>query len=794
MFNRFCPTKRNSRQTSPYPGPLPTTTTMSPGSVSTKTTAIKMVRPVRGKVRRRSPKSKMNGADNSEDSHSHHSESSADDESHSSLVSVRVGLSKCCVQGSLASRRWQMFQMVLLHFIPVTALIVQNSTQLSTVVTNLREAGETKLQIVMVAEIGKLLAELQQERAEFGFCLFTNSTSSQLPRAYFQSTSSAANSRNSRSREGIFSPSHDPVRETFSVPPTPPEELLNSGRVSTCRTSLSTRFERTDNIIRNLTDYVATYVPSVISISAKRERMFQLTELKGATDDTTLDELIWYNVANDAILELLNQRIRKTKSTGVWKPLIAYMNVIRAIENYSISMVYGLYYFGKGSLSQNSYNKYVTYDSLAADYLNSTKSYSPEINSAWERYIGQAWRSKGFESAFQSLEDRRALIYRNLASESSINDTAAKVYFSNMTEYIEELRSFQTQLREMIEGEVVEEIRSATAKQAVAAFLLTIVLSISPILLILIRKITGTIQMYSMDLSTKTAALRREKRRSDKLLNQMLPLEVIKQLKKNRQVPAENFESCTIYFSDIVSFTKLSSSSSPMEIIVMLNSLYKLFDSKIELYDVYKVETIGDAYMVVSGLPLRNGNRHAGEICTMALDLIAGVQQFQIPHRPGVPLQIRVGINSGPCVAGVVGTTMPRYCLFGDSINVASRMESHGEAMKIHVTQNTKIILDELGEYILEPRGSLDIKGKGTMSTYWLLDKVGGLTKKEVELSIPGFLKTSKDNLPEFMHDIFGSGSDDSEEGLKVPHFGTTKIQPTLVQPTASRVPIGLRH
>lgn len=82
------------------------------------------------------------------------------------------------------------------------------------------------------------------------------------------------------------------------------------------------------------------------------------------------------------------------------------MNVIRAIENYSISMVYGLYYFGKGSLSQNSYNKYVTYDSLAADYLNSTKSYSPEINSAWERYIGQAWRSKGFESAFQSLEDR----------------------------------------------------------------------------------------------------------------------------------------------------------------------------------------------------------------------------------------------------------------------------------------------------------------------------------------------------------------------------------------------------
>ncbi|XP_033118617.1 atrial natriuretic peptide receptor 2-like [Anneissia japonica] len=207
-------------------------------------------------------------------------------------------------------------------------------------------------------------------------------------------------------------------------------------------------------------------------------------------------------------------------------------------------------------------------------------------------------------------------------------------------------------------------------------------------------------------------------------LEGMLPKSVADELKRGKSATAESFESCTIFFSDIVGFTKLSSSSSPYEIIALLNKLYVTFDSIIDNYDVYKVETIGDAYMVVSGLPNRNGDRHAGEIASMALDLIRVCNTFIIPHKPDTKLLIRAGIHSGPVVAGVVGLKMPRYCLFGDTVNTASRMESTGEALKIQASENCKKVLEKIGGYNVEDRGEMQVKGKGVMRTYWVMGRV----------------------------------------------------------------------
>ncbi|XP_058641293.1 adenylate cyclase type 2 isoform X2 [Onychostoma macrolepis] len=251
--------------------------------------------------------------------------------------------------------------------------------------------------------------------------------------------------------------------------------------------------------------------------------------------------------------------------------------------------------------------------------------------------------------------------------------------------------------------------------------LLAIACLIYPIVLLSFKQMTEWIQDYAQSLREKTEDLKRERRLAEDLLHQMLPKSVVKQLRQHKHVEAESYEKVTIFFSDIVGFTVISASCTPLQVVEMLNNLYMCFDTRIDSYDVYKVETIGDAYMVVSGLPERNGDRHADEIAKMSLDLVAAVRQVPIPHMPNKRLQLRAGIHTGPCVAGIVGYKMPRYCLFGDTVNTASRMESTSLPHKIHASSATYLALMKDNAYELQLRGEIEVKGKGKMNTYWLI-------------------------------------------------------------------------
>ncbi|ESN90439.1 hypothetical protein HELRODRAFT_108605 [Helobdella robusta] len=241
----------------------------------------------------------------------------------------------------------------------------------------------------------------------------------------------------------------------------------------------------------------------------------------------------------------------------------------------------------------------------------------------------------------------------------------------------------------------------------------------------LIDNMLTMMENYSNNLEVlveeRTVQLLEEKKKTDRLLYSMMPASVADRLKSGVKVDPELYPSVSIYFSDIVSFTTMAAQSTPMQVVNLLNDLYIMFDDVIKTFNVYKVETIGDAYMVASGVPVPYDS-HALEIAMMALKIREGVAAFKIQHMPNKKLQVRIGLNSGSVVAGVVGLTMPRYCLFGDTVNTASRMESTGEAMKIQVSEAMHHLLtDTKADFVMTERGTIEVKGKGHQRTYWLV-------------------------------------------------------------------------
>ena len=220
----------------------------------------------------------------------------------------------------------------------------------------------------------------------------------------------------------------------------------------------------------------------------------------------------------------------------------------------------------------------------------------------------------------------------------------------------------------------------------------------------------------------RSSQLMAERSVTENLLCELLPRSVFKKLKAGIKIEPESFDVVTLFSSDIKGFTRIAATATPMGIVTLLNQLYMQFDDIILKYDVYKVATIGDAYIVVSGLPERNGDRHAGEIASMALEMIDSIEDFEIPHVPGSFLKMRVGLHTGPCVAAITGLKMPRYLLFGETVNTGARIEAAGEPMRVHMSDTTTLLLQGDDRYVVEPRAEkVDIPGYGVIQTSWLI-------------------------------------------------------------------------
>lgn len=222
--------------------------------------------------------------------------------------------------------------------------------------------------------------------------------------------------------------------------------------------------------------------------------------------------------------------------------------------------------------------------------------------------------------------------------------------------------------------------------------------------------------LFAKEREEALTALRSEQQRSEGLLLNILPASIAERLKGETGTIADQFTAATVLFADVVDFTARSKDLPAAEVVGLLDKLFSHFDTLTERHGLEKIKTIGDAYMVAAGVPIRRPD-HARAIALLALEMVEAAAPGGSCEDLG--LQLRIGINSGPVVAGVIGQRKFLYDLWGDSVNVASRMESGGTPGRIQVARQTFELLKN--EFELEPRGTITVKGVGELETWYLL-------------------------------------------------------------------------
>jgi len=220
--------------------------------------------------------------------------------------------------------------------------------------------------------------------------------------------------------------------------------------------------------------------------------------------------------------------------------------------------------------------------------------------------------------------------------------------------------------------------------------------------------------LFATQRNAALVALRAEQGRSDALIRNVLPDSIAERLKASTGSIADHVESASILFADVVDFTPLAQRLSPAEVVGTLDHLFSHFDTLVERHGLEKIKTIGDAYMAAAGVPDPCAD-HARRAALLALDMRAAVASSD--YAGG--LELRIGINSGPVTAGVIGTKRFLYDLWGDAVNTASRMESNGTPGEIQITRATFELLQD--GFICRPRGTIEVKGKGQMETWYLV-------------------------------------------------------------------------
>ncbi|PIK58351.1 hypothetical protein BSL78_04739 [Apostichopus japonicus] len=412
--------------------------------------------------------------------------------------------------------------------------------------------------------------------------------------------------------------------------------------------------------------------------------LFQLIQEHRMREDTELDAILSIQFYTEITTELRRTGILRTteaSSGGVWPLMVANDQLLRVVNFYGTTLSIGMLYYASCQLQPDNLLWFRRAQSRGGYFLDSAYVYYEEIPERYDFYLDV------YQVDQESIEDEIDIILDNvnICEMVGYDETSRRGvdWYYNLTSLVDVVLATRRDTVKVITQRTaqISSLSKWTTALCVVGLLLIIVICFGCGAWFARESYRSLIQiaLYARKLTKRTAELRFQRKRAQALLHEMLPKSVAYRLQRGLNVPAEHFDMATIYFSDIVGFTDISAARSPMEIVDLLNTLYILFDGTIDQYNVYKVETIGDAYMVVSGVP-ESFEDHAYEICNMALDLLRQVRFFKVPHCPDMKLTLRIGINT---------------------------------ALKIHISDATKVALERTESSIrfkVVCRGSVVVK------------------------------------------------------------------------------------
>jgi class 3 adenylate cyclase len=396
------------------------------------------------------------------------------------------------------------------------------------------------------------------------------------------------------------------------------------------------------------------------------------------------------------------------------------------------SLALALRHFSELSSARRNFAEAVRFGTqavLLADSINSRRVKRDALKALSEAYAGMSGNTAALTKSLQFYKDYITL------RDSLVNEETTKKAASREAKYAADKKDAEIKLlKKDAENQTLVRNSLLGGLSFVGVLVFVLVRSNNS------RKKANTllegqaaqIQLANTELSEKNAVIELERKElehsnslldaaneeSETLLLNILPAPIAHRLKSGERAIADKFDAVTVLFADIVGFTKLSARTSPEELVQGLNAIFGRFDELAIKYGLEKIKTIGDAYMVAGGLPERSTD-HAERVARFALAMQHVMNSPSSANNLGGRVQVRIGIHTGEAVAGVIGTSKFSYDLWGDTVNTASRMESHGEAGKIHVSEEVYDALKE--KFVFEERGEIEVKGKGVMRTWFLL-------------------------------------------------------------------------